>query len=176
MKHESQDGSGERDAGPRGDPLALWDLEGVGSVRVNRILVPLDPTERAAAVLGPVGNLARLLGADLVLFRAVWVDPSDNQIAYTRETESTRRTAERALEDEVRALRSRGVRATRRVVLDDDPAEAILRAVDETDADLVVLTTPGRTGIRRWLFSSVAERVARKSARPVLVVPTQKRK
>lgn len=51
------------------------------------------------------------------------------------------------------------------------PAAEIVRCADEHDVDLIVVGGHGRTGITQALLGSVAERVARTSARPVLVVP-----
>jgi nucleotide-binding universal stress UspA family protein len=56
-------------------------------------------------------------------------------------------------------------------VADGDPAAGILSAARERRADLVVVGTEGRTGLRRLARPSVAEAVARGSAVPVLVVP-----
>ncbi|MFH1570601.1 MAG: universal stress protein, partial [Gemmatimonadota bacterium] len=50
------------------------------------------------------------------------------------------------------------------------PADGILRAARDGAADLVVMGTHGRTGLNRLLLGSVAERVVRESAVPVLTV------
>lgn len=51
-----------------------------------------------------------------------------------------------------------------------DPAAVILEVAQETGADLIVMGTHGRTGLRRLLMGSVAERVVRKASCPVLTV------
>jgi len=51
-----------------------------------------------------------------------------------------------------------------------DPVDAILKAEDEFDADLVVMSTHGRTGERREKLGSVTERVVRLSTKPVLTI------
>ncbi len=48
-----------------------------------------------------------------------------------------------------------------------DPAEEIVRIADEENADLIVMATHGRTGIKRLLMGSVAEKVVRYSKCPV---------
>ncbi|MFS8065085.1 MAG: universal stress protein [Byssovorax sp.] len=55
------------------------------------------------------------------------------------------------------------------------PATEIVRCADEHDVDLLVVGGHGRTGITPALLGSVAERVARTSTRPVLVVPSDRR-
>ncbi len=51
-----------------------------------------------------------------------------------------------------------------------DPAEEICRYAREAGMDLIVMTTHGRTGFGRLLLGSVAERVVRNCAVPVLTV------
>ena len=51
----------------------------------------------------------------------------------------------------------------------DVPA-MILEAIEEIGADLVVMSTHGRSGLERWRFGSVAQRVARHSPVPVVLV------
>jgi nucleotide-binding universal stress UspA family protein len=50
------------------------------------------------------------------------------------------------------------------------PVAEILRVAQETPADLVIMGTHGRTGLRRLLMGSVAEQVVRQAACPVLTV------
>ena len=49
-------------------------------------------------------------------------------------------------------------------------ATAILQAAERTDADAIALASHGRSGVGRWLLGSVAEEVARRSPRPVLLI------
>jgi nucleotide-binding universal stress UspA family protein len=53
-------------------------------------------------------------------------------------------------------------------LLTGDPAEGIVRLAAEQNADLIVMGTHGRTGLRRLLMGSVAEAVVRKAPCPVL--------
>ena len=52
-----------------------------------------------------------------------------------------------------------------------DPSTEILAQAETLDAQLVVLATQGASGVSKFVFGSVAERVLRKTTRPVLVVP-----
>jgi nucleotide-binding universal stress UspA family protein len=63
------------------------------------------------------------------------------------------------------------VRAERRLK-EGDPVTEILAEARETNADLVVMGTHGRTGLGRLLMGSVAEQVVRKASCPVLTVRT----
>lgn len=135
----------------------------------QRLLVPLDGSETAAKAVDVAGRLAGALDAEVVLFRASWVDPTDNPLAYERDMEATKQHLSEQLEAQATALRNEGLRARSLVKL-DYPAEAILKAVEQTESDLIVMTTHGRTGFKRWLLGSVAEKVLRASPRPVLLV------
>jgi nucleotide-binding universal stress UspA family protein len=53
-------------------------------------------------------------------------------------------------------------------------AEAIMQAARRVDCDVVVLASHGRTGLSRALLGSVAEEVARRCPRPVMIIPTRK--
>ena len=75
-------------------------------------------------------------------------------------------------EERVEALRTRmdgmGARVSKHVV-DDTPARAVCRAVEDPAADLIVVGSRGRTGFESVLLGSVAERIVRRSHAPVLV-------
>ena len=49
--------------------------------------------------------------------------------------------------------------------------EAILDYAKENNIDLIVMSTHGRSGVHRWIFGSVTQRVLRHSPVPVLIVP-----
>ena len=55
-------------------------------------------------------------------------------------------------------------------LLEGDPATVIAESAEETDADLVVMGTHGRTGFTRFIMGSVAEDVLRRAPCPVLTV------
>ena len=46
----------------------------------------------------------------------------------------------------------------------------LLEAIDGSKADLVVMSTHGRSGLDRWRFGSVAQRVARHSSVPIVLI------
>ncbi len=54
-------------------------------------------------------------------------------------------------------------------VLEGDPVDMILRAAEETNSDVIVMGTHGRTALARLLMGSVAEAVLRKAPCPVLI-------
>ena len=88
---------------------------------------------------------------------------------YRDLAQATIRDAERRLERLVATAKARGVKAAS-MVLEGIAFEAIVQAARSRQADLVVVGTHGRTGIRHALLGSVAERVVRLSPVPVLTV------
>lgn len=55
-------------------------------------------------------------------------------------------------------------------VHEGEPAAVIVRVAEETDAQLIAMSTHGRTGLGRLLLGSVADQVLRNSTRPVLLI------
>ncbi len=66
----------------------------------------------------------------------------------------------------------KGIKTTYFSVL-DTASHGILQQAEDWGADLIVMGTHGRGGLYRFLVGSVAAHVARKSACPVLIVPTK---
>jgi nucleotide-binding universal stress UspA family protein len=77
--------------------------------------------------------------------------------------------AKRYLHDVERRLSKKGLRVRTRIAL-GPTASAILGAVQTSAADLVAMTTHGRSGLGRALFGSVAESVLRACPVPVLLI------
>ncbi len=78
------------------------------------------------------------------------------------------------LEEDLRRFVSaagREQRSAEVVVREGDPADEILAQAGDSHVDLIVLGTHGRRGFERWSLGSVADRVARRADRSVLVVP-----
>ncbi|KAG8152510.1 universal stress protein [Burkholderia catarinensis] len=77
-----------------------------------------------------------------------------------------------AVADAETAFRLSGVRGVARTIdaYGENISSVLLRAAAECDADLIVMGTHGRRGVRRALLGSVAESLLRTADRPVLVV------
>ena len=139
---------------------------------IKRILVPLDGRESSEAVLPVVNALARE-GAAVRLLRVFPVPErivvaNGRTIAYV-DQEMARLTG--AGMAELRPLEARLSEVpVEKVVRFGDAASEILLEAEAFGADLVVLSAKARGWIRRALTSGVAERVARQSAIPTLVL------
>ncbi len=68
-----------------------------------------------------------------------------------------------------RKLEAMGIDAQTAVTV-GDPADAVLAYTDEQGVDLIAMATHGRSGWKRWVLGSVAEKVLRASAQPLLFV------
>jgi nucleotide-binding universal stress UspA family protein len=142
-----------------------------------RIFVPLDGSPLAEGALDMAALLARRMKnaqpthePTLILFRALdlalWLD-IDMEQARTRAAE----TAAAYLQAEAQQLCREGL-TVETVVRLGNPVDEILDQAIACQADLIIMTTHGRTGLARWTLGSVAERVARAASVPVLLIPT----
>jgi nucleotide-binding universal stress UspA family protein len=142
---------------------------------VARIVVPLDGSALATEALPVAAEMASLLGVPVHLVRVVETDMvraavqagSQAAAAYARTRDELRRQAADELEAHARALLSQDLMVTTEVRT-GNPATELLDVIAPTD--LVVMTTHGRGGVRRWLLGSVADKLVHQAAAPVLLV------
>jgi nucleotide-binding universal stress UspA family protein len=144
-----------------------------------RILVPLDGSEFAEQALPRAAALAAHHGAELVLVQALdimsphaAVDPMDAPLLTP--PVALREPVDAYLRRQARRASAFGGPSVRVLVLDGPPVDAIAGAAEREGADLVVLTTHGRSGWRRLLLGSVARRVVLTVAAPILVCPLRR--
>jgi nucleotide-binding universal stress UspA family protein len=136
----------------------------------ERILVPLDGSALAESVLLHVGRLLARKDADVLLLRVVTLPPStEGDVGIP--PEQLRSAATEYLRGVERRLSGEGARVRAKVV-EGFAADAILEAARNERATMIALSTHGRTGLARWVFGSVAEKVLRASPIPVLAVPS----
>jgi nucleotide-binding universal stress UspA family protein len=136
---------------------------------VTTILVPLDELALAERALPFATTIARTTGARLVLVRIASAPPLPGMAARVSEVVARRR-AEADLGMLVERLRQEGFTADAAVYA-GEAGEAIVVAVRQWQADLVVMSTRGRTGMARWIIGSVADSVLQHTPVPVLLVP-----
>ena len=144
-------------------------------MKIETILVPTDFSEDAAAAVEAARDLAKLFGARIVLLHSYHVDvPIVSPIAggYSLPVgfyEELRAQATSEVEKLANQVSEQGVDATGIAVI-ETAATAILEQAEQLPADLVVMGTHGRTGVRHVMVGSVAERVVRLAPCPVLTV------
>jgi nucleotide-binding universal stress UspA family protein len=132
-----------------------------GATPFRRVLVPLDGSPLADAILPHVERLARVYGSELLLLR---VEPY--QIALAAEPAFDPRAVEASLEAQRARLEQAGLPTSVMAAYGAVPVE-ILRAARE--CDLVAMATHGRGAASRWWFGSVAEQVVRHCPAPLLL-------
>jgi nucleotide-binding universal stress UspA family protein len=137
----------------------------------KRILVPLDRSELAETIMPLVAGLARGAGATVRLLHVVpvpenVVSKEGRVVAYAdQEMERLETESLNHLKGIVARL---GVPAECVVRFGDD-ADEILREAETYGADLVAVTTAGKSGLKRLVMGSVAEQVFRRARVPVLL-------
>jgi len=145
------------------------------SVQIRCILVPLDFSEHAAAVLDWAAHLAEEHGSRIVLFHAYHLPVEFQQLegAYLPPDfwANVKSEAEANLERYAAELRQRGI-TVEAIVAEGYAATAIVDEVENQSADLVVLGTHGLSGLKHMLLGSIAERVVQKAPCAVLTVKT----
>ncbi len=146
---------------------------------IQRILVPVDYSDRCRHALGYALNLAEKLEAAVDVVH-IWDRP-----AYVPETmvvgkpgtdpkslaDLIRENAESEMDEFLAKTHAPAGVAIAHHLESGEPATAILQTAKNSGADLVVIGTHGRTGVRHFLLGSVAEKLVRLSPVPVVIVP-----
>jgi nucleotide-binding universal stress UspA family protein len=141
------------------------------------ILVALDLSGFAEAILEPVVDLANLLQAHVTLLHVVEpnyhaMDPlSPYPLDQDRTVTDIRRDdAQRRLDEIAHRLRARGLCVSARVTIGPNAAVELLETLEVRKYDLLAMTTHGAGGLRHLLSGSVADKVIRSAGKPVLVL------
>ncbi len=139
----------------------------------NKILVPLDGSELAERALPFAAMMARATGASLHLV-TVWEEGERALISSLPDVaESVFKSGEehweRYLAGLAKSLKATGVDIATEVVLGDAATE-IRRVIETSEASLLVLATHGRSGVDRWRYGSVADKLARDAPIPTLIL------
>ncbi|MBI4640048.1 MAG: universal stress protein [Candidatus Tectomicrobia bacterium] len=136
----------------------------------KRILVPLDGSELAEAILPQVEELAQALQGEIFLVRVVFVSiHSYPGLDLTQLQLSVINEAESYLEKVAQRLTQKGLKVDTSVRY-GDTAEEILEHIHDRGIDLIAMSTHGRSGIKRWMLGSVAEKVLRAASVPLLLI------
>lgn len=139
----------------------------------KKILVPLDGSPLAEAVLPHAEALAKSENAEIILLR-VAVTPARYLFAHNPAEGNNvihmiEKEAADYMKEEVAKLQNEGVKVTG-ITRDGAPADEILEAAEETHADVIAMSTHGRTGVKRLLMGSIAEQVVHDSHIPVILI------
>jgi nucleotide-binding universal stress UspA family protein len=143
----------------------------------RKILVPVLEDGSSSPVLDYAANLAENLGAELVPLRVITVVPVEDyffkqiQVEEGSAAYKAKAATEAYLAEVETKLRRQGISARGALLVSDKAeAKAIVDYAQDNGCDLIVLPNQARRGVGRWLFSSLGEKVRRRSPVPVLFV------
>jgi nucleotide-binding universal stress UspA family protein len=142
----------------------------------KHILVPLDGSAFAEAAIPYALSLAVQYQAEVTLLRVVlpprWqaMMEAESPALYEKLSRTAEQDAASYLEYQQAALRVHGLQVHIHTESGEAVAELILHVVAELRPDLLVMSTHGRSGLQRWMFGSVAERVLHQAAVPILLI------
>ena len=150
----------------------------------KEILVPLDGSEVSASALPAARQLAESLGARVHLLQVTsqaeefavlrGVEFSTMGAEYSQQVLDEMLTAqrdriERYLNEVGADLQSEGISVVK-AIEDGQAADKIVDYAEAAGIDLILMSTNGRGGVRRFLVGSVTDKVIRSTNLPVLVV------
>lgn len=148
-------------------------------MNIRTILLPTDFSECAGHAVPFAASLARMHEARIICLHivepvmpAVGWSPVAESLPVTDMGEQLETAAERELPKIARQEECAGL-DIEEVIAHGEAASEIVRVAGERGADLIVISSHGRTGLGRILFGSTAEAVVRHAACPVLVVKPQ---
>jgi nucleotide-binding universal stress UspA family protein len=136
---------------------------------LRTILHPTDFSERSDYAFRLACSLARDYGARLLLLH-VGKEPIVMPVEGVAPPEPVHYREELTAELQKRQVEDPKVYVEAQLIIGGDPATQIVRVARQTNAELIVLGTHGRTGLGRLLMGSVAEGVLRQAPCPVLTV------
>ena len=151
----------------------------------KKIMVPLDGSELAECVLPHVESLAKGCGASDVVFMRV-VEPAfypasaeyasggsrreEEEAATWQRYDQQHKTEAKQYLDDITKRGNYGKVAVKAEVVTGKAAETIAEYAEKKGVDLIVIATHGRSGVSRWVFGSVADKVMRSACVPVMMV------
>jgi universal stress protein A len=151
---------------PRDADIPMFQSE----LKLKRILVPIDFSELSRKAVQYARSFAKQFNSEILLLHAIELVPvPDATFLLQDTTQGKLQAAKRLSEWRNRLLPEVSVRA----VVSDSGAgatEQILNAARQSNVDLIILGTHGRTGLAHLFIGSTAEKVVRGAPCPVLVV------
>ncbi len=138
------------------------------------ILVPLDGSPKAEVILSLIARILRREDSEILLLRVVDVPAAVGRVSLADVRNQEREDAQKYVHDVARRFSGSGAKVHGRVA-EGSPAEVILEAAKNEGATLIAMSTHGRSGLARWALGSVAEKVARASDVPLLLVRSFRR-
>lgn len=143
----------------------------------KKILITLDGSPLAESALPHAEAIGKQFEAELVLlqvmsqadFMPMGFHRDESKAYLDGLHENARAEAERYLMEKAAALSESGLPA-RAVIEEGSVVETILRVAEAESVDLIAMATHGWSGVSRWVYGSVADKVLRSASHPLLLV------
>jgi nucleotide-binding universal stress UspA family protein len=139
----------------------------------KKILVTLDGSELAKKALFQAEKLAQTFGSEIILFQVVPFMPiygSPELVTPLIVDEKQKESAERYLLGLTEELKQKGMKVSSAVKTGQQVAVEIIDFAKEIGADLIIMSTHGRSGITRWVLGSTALKVLTRGETPILLL------
>ena len=140
---------------------------------IQHILIPLDGSQLAEKAL-PAGRQILKSDGRITLVTAITSSHLPQFLPHDEVMAESRRRADEYLEHAAQNLRLQGYTVELETAI-GEAAEVILHIAEEKRAEMIVMSTHGRSGLSRVLFGSVTLKVLASALTPVLIVPNRER-
>jgi len=145
----------------------------------NKILVPLDGSKRAEAILPHAEEMAKRYDAEIIFLRVEelyvmleWDEVVDLAQCHEKFDER-KKVSESYLAKLKTEFENKGIQADARVV-QGPVVESILTIAEELSADVIIMASHGLSGFSRTFYGSVTAGVLQRIDRPILVIRTRR--
>jgi nucleotide-binding universal stress UspA family protein len=144
-------------------------------ISIKKILVPLDGSDPSFRAARYALKIAKMANADVICVHAILNLPYSGYatagLATPEYVEELKKTAENWYDEVRRTAEKAGVRVHGDTIFDVVSAtDSIINYAEKNNADLIIMGTKGRTGLKKYLLGSVATGVVTHARCPVLVV------
>ncbi|UIZ58285.1 universal stress protein [Acinetobacter sp. SCLZS86] len=141
----------------------------------QNILVPVDGSETSFAAVAKAVELAKAFGSKITVVQVLTLDPyiAAEYITANQTNdliERARASIVKTLEEAKQKFTEQGVEAETKLLEGQVIAREITNAAKELNADLIVIGSHGRTGLKKLFLGSVAQSILSEGTTPVLVV------
>ena len=136
---------------------------------IRRVMVGTDRSETASRAVGWAASFAERFGAELHVVQVMLPQgPADTEFGAAHATRA------RAAADDLQRYADdlAGARGRAHVVIDDDPAMAIVHAAEEHAVDVLVVGNAGMAGRKEFLLGNVPNRISHNARCTVIIVNT----
>ena len=141
----------------------------------QKILVAIDDSEISANVIQQAAQLAKALNSQITLVQVMTLDPylADAYLRMGQSNELIERVRSYVQENLTKAQKQfeeLGQTVATQVVEGFSVHEEIIKAAQNLEVDLLIMGSHGRTGFKKFILGSVAQKVLGESHIPVLIV------